>query len=95
MLSKKTASLWSYLNRPEILQDYLNPLYEPNNRVIWPTVAPVSLVSFEVCNMFIIFISNSGKFNKQTLNRKLCYQGPSVIPAAVNLHRNWIAILQN
>lgn len=44
-LSKRTASLWSHLNRPEILQAYLNPLYEPNNQIIWPTVAPVSLVS--------------------------------------------------
>ncbi|KAG8242888.1 Myotubularin- protein 9 [Homalodisca vitripennis] len=46
-LSKKTASLWSYLNRPEVLQEYLNPLYEPNNRIIWPSVAPVSLNLWE------------------------------------------------
>ena len=44
-LAKRTASLWSYLNRPEILQAYLNPVYEPCNKVIWPSVAPVSLVS--------------------------------------------------
>lgn len=42
-LSKRTTSLWSYLNRPDILQTYLNPMYEPINKVIWPTVAPVSL----------------------------------------------------
>jgi myotubularin-related protein 9 len=43
-LPKHTASLWSYINRPEILQTILNPMYEPNNRVIWPSVAPVSMV---------------------------------------------------
>jgi myotubularin-related protein 9 len=43
-LEKKTVSLWSYLNRPEILQQYLNPLYEPNATVLWPSVAPQSLV---------------------------------------------------
>ena len=40
-----TVSLWSYLNGPEILQLYLNPMYDPNNKVIWPSVAPMSLVS--------------------------------------------------
>lgn len=44
-LKKNTTSLWSYINRPEILQTILNPLYEPNNSVIWPSVAPMSLVS--------------------------------------------------
>lgn len=42
--AKKTVSLWSYVNRPEVLKDYLNPLYEPNNAVIWPSVAPQSMV---------------------------------------------------
>lgn len=43
-LSKKTTSLWSYLNRPDVLTALLNPMYEPNKAVIWPSVAPVSLV---------------------------------------------------
>lgn len=42
-LKSSTTSLWSYVNRPEILQTILNPLYEPNNNVIWPSVAPMSL----------------------------------------------------
>ncbi|CAG0912921.1 unnamed protein product [Notodromas monacha] len=42
-LHKKTVSLWSHVNRPEVLQNYLNPLYEPNNKVLWPSVAPMSL----------------------------------------------------
>ncbi|XP_014664528.1 PREDICTED: myotubularin-related protein 9-like [Priapulus caudatus] len=40
---QKTVSLWSWLNRPEVLQNYLNPMYEPNKAVIWPSVAPQSL----------------------------------------------------
>lgn len=42
-LAEQTVSLWSYLNRPDILQSFLNPMYDPNNRVIWPSVAPMSL----------------------------------------------------
>lgn len=38
-----TVSLWSYLNRPDQLSMYLNALYEPNQSVIWPSVAPHSL----------------------------------------------------
>ncbi len=51
-LSAKTVSLWSHLNRPEVLRSFLNPLYEPNQRVIWPSVAPMSLVN---CFYFILF----------------------------------------
>lgn len=43
-LSKKTVSLWSHLNRPEVLPSLMNPMYEPNSRVIWPSVAPMSLI---------------------------------------------------
>ncbi|KAI0223727.1 Myotubularin-related protein 9 [Lamellibrachia satsuma] len=42
-LPTKTVSLWSYLNRPEVLSLYLNPLYEPNASAVWPSVAPQSL----------------------------------------------------
>ncbi len=41
----KTVSLWSYFNRPEILRTFLNPFYEPNITVLWPSVAPQSIVS--------------------------------------------------
>lgn len=44
-ISKKTVSLWSYVNRPEVLNDFINPFYEPNNIILWPSVAPQSLVS--------------------------------------------------
>jgi hypothetical protein len=45
-LAERTVSLWSYLNQPDILQSFLNPMYDPNNRVIWPSVAPMSLVKY-------------------------------------------------
>ena len=40
-----TVSLWSYINQPDVLPNYLNCLYDPNAKVIWPSVAPISLVS--------------------------------------------------
>lgn len=43
-LQSKTTSLWSYLNRPDVLKSLLNTIYEPNQSVIWPSVAPISLV---------------------------------------------------
>ncbi|KAJ6634790.1 Myotubularin-related protein 9 [Pseudolycoriella hygida] len=42
-LHNKTTSLWSYLNRPDVLKSLLNPIYEPNQSVIWPSVAPISI----------------------------------------------------
>ena len=35
------------MTRPEILEQYLNPMYDPNPLVIWPSVAPQSLVRRE------------------------------------------------
>ncbi|XP_015516542.1 myotubularin-related protein 9 [Neodiprion pinetum] len=42
-LSERTASLWSHINQPDVLEKWLNPLYEPNPGVIWPSVAPISI----------------------------------------------------
>lgn len=42
-VKENTVSLWSYINCPSILCQYLNPLYDPNGSVIWPSVAPQSL----------------------------------------------------
>jgi hypothetical protein len=44
-VQKHTVSLWSYINQPDLLPNYLNCLYDPNAKVIWPSVAPISLVS--------------------------------------------------
>ncbi|XP_072913265.1 myotubularin-related protein 9 isoform X2 [Hemitrygon akajei] len=46
-LQQKTVSLWSWVNRPKELEKYLNPLYEANSLVIWPSVAPQSLQLWE------------------------------------------------
>ena len=40
---KRTTSLWSHMNRPDVMSSFLNPLYEPNSSVIWPSVAPISI----------------------------------------------------
>lgn len=56
-LSEKTVSLWSYLNRPEILHSYLNCMYDPNNNVIWPSVAPMSLVSILLKKIIVFFMT--------------------------------------
>ncbi|XP_043469654.1 myotubularin-related protein 9 isoform X1 [Leptopilina heterotoma] len=42
-LSERTFSFWSHINQPEILGKWLNPLYEPNAGVIWPSIAPISI----------------------------------------------------
>ncbi|XP_010881417.2 myotubularin-related protein 9 [Esox lucius] len=46
-LSQKTVSLWSWVNRPQEAQRLSNPLYEANSLVIWPSVAPQSLLLWE------------------------------------------------
>ena len=45
-LMDQTVSLWSFVNRPDIIHTFMNPVYEPNSKVIWPSVAPASLVRF-------------------------------------------------
>lgn len=52
----KTTSLWSYVNMPTILQEYLNPLYEPREDAIWPSVAAVSIELWE--NVFFRWITH-------------------------------------
>lgn len=43
-LKAKTISLWSHLNESDILKPLLNPMYEPNDAALWPSVASQSLV---------------------------------------------------
>jgi myotubularin-related protein 9 len=52
--TKKTVSLWSYFNRPEILRTFLNPFYEPNINVLWPSVAAQSIVSQCLAILFLV-----------------------------------------
>ena len=58
----KTVSLWSYLNRPEVLRTFLNPFYEPNLIVLWPSVAPQSIVSKKEILYFVISYSSIDPF---------------------------------
>ncbi|XP_053316921.1 myotubularin-related protein 9 [Spea bombifrons] len=46
-LRQKTMSLWSWVNQPTELNKFMNPLYEANGLVIWPSVAPQSLQLWE------------------------------------------------
>ncbi|KAJ8008686.1 hypothetical protein DPEC_G00080990 [Dallia pectoralis] len=46
-LSQKTVSLWSWMNHPQEMERLSNPLYEANSLVIWPSVAPQSLLLWE------------------------------------------------
>uniref|UniRef100_A0A4W5R7R4 Myotubularin related protein 9 n=1 Tax=Hucho hucho TaxID=62062 RepID=A0A4W5R7R4_9TELE len=50
-LSQKTVSLWSWVNRPQEVERLSNPLYEANCLVIWPSVAPQSLLLWEGKNL--------------------------------------------
>ncbi|CAH0558241.1 unnamed protein product [Brassicogethes aeneus] len=61
-LPTKTTSLWSYLNRPEVITSLLNPLYEPNKSPIWPSVAPVSLVLWD--ELYLRFVVDQRESKK-------------------------------
>ena len=75
-VKEHTVSLWSYINRPEILSNYLNCLYEPNPSVIWPSVAPVSLVRnsnfclakiIQLVNVWLLLIGFCRTFGKECI----------------------------
>lgn len=65
-ISKITTSLWSYLNRPDILTSLLNPMYEPNKTAIWPSVAPVSLVLWN--DLYLRWVIDQ-THNKQAISK--------------------------
>ncbi|XP_063298084.1 myotubularin-related protein 9 [Pelobates fuscus] len=46
-LQQKTMSLWSWVNQPTEMNKFMNPLFEANGLVIWPSVAPQSLQLWE------------------------------------------------
>lgn len=67
MAFTKTTSLWSHLNRPDVILGLLNPAYEPNQSIIWPSVAPISLVLWG--DLYLRFVAESGhtkKISQQT-----------------------------
>lgn len=57
MAFNKTTSLWSHLNRPDVMTSLLNPAYEPNQSVIWPSVAPISLVLWS--ELYLRFVAEN------------------------------------
>lgn len=65
-VKKRTTSLWSYLNRPDVLTSLLNPMYEPNKCPIWPSVAPVSLVLWNELYLRWIIDQN---YNKRAMQK--------------------------
>ncbi|KAF5269257.1 hypothetical protein FQR65_LT02558 [Abscondita terminalis] len=73
----KTISLWSYLNRPDILTSLLNPMYEPNKATIWPSVAPVSLVLWN--ELYLRWVID------QTQNKKALLKTQNLIQNDKNL----------
>lgn len=77
-LHKKTTSLWSYLNRPDVLKSLLNPIYEPNQSVIWPSVAPISLVLW------------SGQFYKYLLKKNIYNIFKLILYFQTDLYLRWV-----
>jgi len=55
-VKESTVSLWSYVNHPDVLSTYVNPLYEPYAQVLWPSVAPQSINLWE--RMYLRWHSN-------------------------------------
>lgn len=73
-IEKKTVSLWSYVNRPEILKEYLNAAYEPNPSVIWPAVAPQSIVIWEAVYLKWVISVDQSKDVQDAVQRLKSYQ---------------------
>lgn len=62
-------SLWSWVNQPQELERLTNPLYEANSLVIWPSVAPQSLLLWEG----MIQYSNESRTELFTINAGFCF----------------------
>lgn len=67
MAFNKTTSLWSHLNRPDVMTSLLNPAYEPNQSIIWPSVAPLSLVLWSDLYLRFVVENTQTKKNKQQI----------------------------
>lgn len=76
-VATKSTSLWSYLNRPDVITSLLNPMYEPNKQAIWPSVAPVSLVLWR--ELYLRWVID------QTANKKAMMKIHSLIEGDKNL----------
>lgn len=67
-VKKATVSLWSYINHPDILTTFVNSLYEPYDAVLWPSVAPQSIVKILLFNFkaLVLVIMGSNVFKMAT-----------------------------
>ena len=67
-MEEKTVSLWSYINRDEMLHSMTNPIYEYNKNTLWPSISPQSLVSgfSPFVNWFMVILFNKS-FGKVTV----------------------------
>lgn len=45
-VKNNTVSLWSYVNHPEVLSTFVSACYQPYISVLWPSVAPQSIVIY-------------------------------------------------
>ena len=73
-LEEKTVSLWSHVNRPSQIAQYINSTYEPNPSVIWPSVAPQSIILWE--SLFLRWIIQTGAASEaqDALSRLRAYE---------------------
>ncbi|CAB3397704.1 unnamed protein product [Caenorhabditis bovis] len=46
-VKQKTVSLWSHVHHPETLKQFVNPCYDPEPGVLWPSIAPQSIKIWE------------------------------------------------
>ena len=68
----------------------LNPLYEPNNRVIWPSVAPMSLVIVLIivtkCHKYLFISLICNQLASLVVSVTACHQSaPGSDPTASNI----------
>ncbi|XP_050008115.1 myotubularin-related protein 9 [Alexandromys fortis] len=91
-LQQKTMSLWSWVNRPSELSKFTNPLFEANNLVIWPSVAPQSLHLWE--GIFLRW-SRSSKYLDEAYEEMVnIIEYNKELQAKVNILRRQLAELE-
>ncbi|KAM7331006.1 LOW QUALITY PROTEIN: hypothetical protein ACRRTK_010195 [Alexandromys fortis] len=91
-LQQKAMSLWSWVNQPSELSKFTNPLFEANNLVIWPSVAPQSLHLWE--GIFLRW-SRSSKYLDEAYEEMVnIIEYNKELQAKVNILRRQLAELE-
>ncbi|KAB0798251.1 hypothetical protein PPYR_09244 [Photinus pyralis] len=94
----RTTSLWSYLNRPDIMTSLLNPMYDPNRATIWPSVAPVSLILWNDLYLRWVISQTQSKNTLQKIqgliqnDKNLRSQVTKLRKQLVDLQKEWDSI---